>query len=128
MSRWANINGFCFSTSKSVAIHFCRNRGVHPDPNLNLANRRLLYGEATRYLVLVFHNRLTWDPHFPSFKASCRKLEYVCKINSSATDARLHGLDSVYYVAVRLATGAFRTSPIPSLLVDADFWPVDLRR
>ncbi|MPC91482.1 hypothetical protein E2C01_086522 [Portunus trituberculatus] len=24
--------------------------------------------------------------------------------------------------------GAFRTSPIPSLLVDAGFWPLDLRR
>ncbi|MPC98196.1 hypothetical protein E2C01_093552 [Portunus trituberculatus] len=26
-----------------------------------------------------------------------------------------------------LATGAFRTSPIPNLLVDAGFWPLDLR-
>ncbi|MPC61548.1 hypothetical protein E2C01_055621 [Portunus trituberculatus] len=56
------------------------------------------------------------------------KLENVCEIHLSATDARLRVLDSVHHVGVRLVTGAFRTSPIPSLLVDAGFWPLDLRR
>ncbi|MPC75902.1 hypothetical protein E2C01_070301 [Portunus trituberculatus] len=55
-------------------------------------------------------------------------MEYGCDIYSSATDARLRTLDSVHHAGVRLAMGAFRTSPIPSLLVDADFWPLDLRR
>ncbi|MPC58898.1 hypothetical protein E2C01_052909 [Portunus trituberculatus] len=139
-------------------MHFCRNRGVHPDPDLFLANRCLTCVEVTRYLGLTFDNRLTWVPHFHSLKASCRKalslwilshtswsadrdtllllhrtlilpkLEYGCKIYSSATEARLRVLDSVHHAGVRLATGAFRTSPIPSLLVDDGFWPLDLRR
>ena len=56
------------------------------------------------------------------------KLEYGCEVYSSATDARLRVLDSVHHARVRVATGAFRTFPIPSLLVDAGFWPLDLRR
>ncbi|MPC59506.1 hypothetical protein E2C01_053528 [Portunus trituberculatus] len=54
-------------------------------------------------------------------------LEYGCEIYFSATDAQLRVLDSLHHAGVRLATGAFRTSPIPSLLVDAGFWPLNLR-
>ena len=49
------------------------------------------------------------------------KLEYGCENYSSATEARLRILDSVHYAGVRPATGAFRSSPIPSLLVDLLF-------
>ncbi|MPC52703.1 hypothetical protein E2C01_046579 [Portunus trituberculatus] len=49
-------------------------------------------------------------------------------IYSSATEARLRVLDSVHHAGVRLATGVFWTSPVPSLLMDAGFWPLDLRR
>lgn len=159
VSTWADRRGFRFSASKTVAMHFCRKRGVHPDPDLYLGNRRISCVETTRYLGLVFDSRLTWVPHFRYIKASCQKalsllrvlshtswgadrdtllllhrtlilpkLEYGCEIYSSATEARLRVLDSVHHAGVRLATGAFRTSPIPSLLVDAGFWPLDLRR
>ena len=159
VSRWASMNGFRFSASKTVTMHFCRKRGVHPDPDLHLGNRRLSCLETTRYLGLVFDSRLTWVPHFRSVKASCQKalsllrvlghtswgadretllllhrtlilpkLEYGSEIYSSATEARLRVLDPVHHGGIRLATGAFRTSPIPSLLVDAGFWPLDLRR
>ena len=56
------------------------------------------------------------------------KLEYGSEVYSSATEARLRVLDSVHHAGVRLATGAFRSSPIPSLLVDAGVLPLDLRR
>ncbi|KAK3894956.1 hypothetical protein Pcinc_001312 [Petrolisthes cinctipes] len=56
------------------------------------------------------------------------KLDYGCEVYSSATDARLRVLDPVHHAGVRLATGAFRSSQIPSLLVDANEPPLDLRR
>ncbi len=56
------------------------------------------------------------------------KLKNGCKINSSSTEARLRVLDSVHHAGVRLSSGAFRSSPILSLLVDAGFLPLDLRR
>lgn len=157
--NWANKQGFRFSTSKTVAMHFCRLRGVHPDPDLYLGNRRLSCVETTRYLGLVFDSRLTWVPHLRYIKAACQKalslirvlahtswgadrntllllhrtlvlskLEYGCEVYSSATEARLRSLDSVHHAGVRLATGAFRSSPILSLLVDAGVQPLDLRR
>ena len=33
---WADNNGFKFSQSKTVCVHFCRRRGRHPDPYLVL--------------------------------------------------------------------------------------------
>lgn len=56
------------------------------------------------------------------------KLDYGCEVYSSATLARLKTLDSIHHAGVRLATGAFRTCPIPSLLVDAGMLPLDLHR
>ena len=63
---------------------------------------------ADRDTLLLFHRTLILP-----------KLEYDCKIYPSATEARLRIFDSVHHAGVRLATGAFRSSPIPSLLVDA---------
>ncbi|MPC62127.1 hypothetical protein E2C01_056210 [Portunus trituberculatus] len=139
-------------------MHFYRTRGVQPDPDLYLANRRLSCVEAIRYLGLLFDNRLAWVPHFRSLKASCRtalsllrvlshtswgadrdnllllhrtlifpKLENCCEIYSSAMEAPLRVLATVHHAGVCLGTGAFRTSPIRSLLVDAGFWPLDFR-
>ena len=31
-------NGFRFSSSKTVGMHFCNKRGLHPDPELELYN------------------------------------------------------------------------------------------
>ncbi|KAK3887250.1 hypothetical protein Pcinc_008646 [Petrolisthes cinctipes] len=56
------------------------------------------------------------------------KLVYGSEVYFSATDAHLRVLESVHHAGVRLETGAFRSSPIPSLLVDADEPPLDLRR
>ncbi len=54
------------------------------------------------------------------------KLEYGCEIYSSATDARLRIIKPVHRADVHLATGAFSSSPIPNLLVDAGVLPLDL--
>ena len=159
VTRWADDRGFRFSTSKTVAMHFCRIRGVHPDPDLYIAHRRISCVETVRYLGLVFDSRLTWVPHLRSVKAACQKalsllrvlahtswgadrdsllllhrtlilpkLEYGSEVYSSATVARLRVLDSVHHAGIRMATGAFRSSPIPSLLVDSGFFPLNLRR
>ena len=56
------------------------------------------------------------------------KLSYGCEIYSSATQSHLKSLDSVHHAGIRLATGGFKSSPIPSLLVDAGELPLDLYR
>ena len=157
--EWADTNGFKFSMSKSVIIHFCRIRGVHPDPDLYIKGQRIPCVQETRFLGLIFDQRLTWVSHLKYLKNACcsamnilkvlahtswgadrktllnlykalifSKLSYGCEIYSSATPSRLKTLDSVHHAGIRLATGAFRTSPIPSLLVDAGELPLDMYR
>ncbi|MBJ5505526.1 reverse transcriptase family protein, partial [Salmonella enterica subsp. enterica serovar Derby] len=36
LSSWTLHNGFVFSSQKTVCVHFCRKRGLHPDPSLRL--------------------------------------------------------------------------------------------
>ena len=157
--KWGEHRGFKFSFSKSVVVHFCRLRGVHPDPDLYMHGQRISCMEQTRFLGLIFDNRLTWIPHLKDLKSRCMKaldilrilshtswgadrhqllhihkslvlskLSYGCEIYTSATKSRLSILDPVHHAGVRLATGAFKSSPITSLLVDAGELPLDLHR
>ena len=159
VSAWADIHGFRFSPGKTKVVHFCRLRGVHPDPDLYLNGRRLDVVEEHRFLGLVFDHRLTWESHIRSLKTSCvkalqvirtcshtswgadrstlltlyrslvkSKLDYGCEVYSSASGRFLKMLDSIHHAGVRLATGAFRSSPIPSLLCDAEEMPLGLHR
>ena len=152
-------SGFKFSLSKTVVVHFCRIRGVHPDPDIYLKGQRIPCVEETRFLGLHFDRRLTWVPHLKLLKARCleaisilkvlshtswgadrqmllklykalilSKILYGCEIYSSATSANLKILDSIHHAGIRLATGAFKSSPIPSLLVDAGELPLELYR
>ena len=154
--EWAEKRGFKFSTSKTVAVHFCNIRGVHPDPDLYIHGQRISCKEETRFLGLLFDRRLTWMPHLKDLKVRClqamnilrvlshtswgadrkhllilykalvaSKLAYGCEVYSSATKSRLCILDSVHNAGIRIASGAFKSSPIPSLLVDAGEMPLD---
>ena len=157
--EWADKNGFKFSSSKSVVVHFCRIRNLHPDPDLYLKGQRLPCVDEARFLGMHFDRRLTWVPHLQATKVNClksmqvlrvlshmswgsdratmlrlhqslilSKLSYGCEFYSSATSNTLKIIDSIHHSSIRLATGAFRSSPIPSLLVDAGEMPLDLHR
>ncbi|XP_067122855.1 uncharacterized protein [Centruroides vittatus] len=56
------------------------------------------------------------------------KLDYGCVVYGSARESTLRMLDPIHHQALRLCTGAFRTSPIQSLYVDAYEPPLSLRR
>lgn len=59
----------------------------------------------------------------------CRsKIDYACQIYSSACRTTLAKLDVVHNAGVRICTGAFRTSPVESLLVEAAEPPLSFRR
>ena len=56
------------------------------------------------------------------------KLDYGSIVYGSARKSYLQTLDSVHHQGLRLALGAFRTSPITSLYVEADEPSLYLRR
>ena len=66
---------------------------------------------------------------FISHKLGCRsKLDYGSIVYGSARKSYLQMLDTVHNQGLRLALGAFRTSPIWSLNVEADEPSLWLRR
>lgn len=61
--------------------------------------------------------------------AICKsKLDYGSQVYSSAGTSTLKKLDPVHNEALRICTGAFRSSPTPSLQVEAGSPPLDLQR
>ena len=63
------------------------------------------------------------------YNSLCKsKIDYACQIYSSAAKSHLKDLDVVHNLGLRICTGAFRTSPVESIYVDAGELPLDLRR
>ena len=52
LQHWVDTNGFKFSETKSVCMHFCRLRQVHPDPVLLLNGTQILVVEQAKFLIL----------------------------------------------------------------------------
>ena len=159
IEKWSNENGFKFSNSKTVCMHFCNKRTAHPDPELFLNDKKIKVVKETKFLGLIFDNKLTFIPHLKSLKLKCikaldimkviahtnwgadkyvllklyrslirSKLDYGCIVYGSARPSYLKMLNTVHHQGLRLALGAFRTSPVESLYVEAGELPLENRR
>ena len=56
------------------------------------------------------------------------KLDYGCIVYGAARTSYIKALDAIHHQGLRLCSGAFRTSPVDSLYVEANEPPLDLRR
>ena len=56
------------------------------------------------------------------------KLDYGCVVYGTAKPSHLKALNPVVHQALRICLGAFRTSPVESLYVEANEPPLELRR
>ena len=159
IEKWATANGFRFSTSKTVGMHFCAKRKLHLDPELSFCGQPLKIVKETKFLGLIFDSKLTFIPHLKMLKAKCTKaldiikvvsstdwgadrsillnlyrslvrskLDYGSIIYGSARKSYLRMLDPVHHQGLRLSLGAFRTSPVESLYVEANEPSLSLRR
>jgi len=54
LQEWANINGFTFSTAKTVCVHFCRLRKFHSDAQLLLDGSPIPVVEEVKFLGIIF--------------------------------------------------------------------------
>jgi hypothetical protein len=77
IEKWAMENGFKFSSSKTLGMHFCNKRGLHPDPELEL------YISETKFLGLLFDSKLTFLPHIKMLKNKSLKALNSLKFVSS---------------------------------------------
>ena len=60
IEKWAMENGFKFSSSKTLGMHFCNKRGLHPDPELKLYNSPIKIVSETKCLGLLLDSKLTF--------------------------------------------------------------------
>jgi hypothetical protein len=60
IQRWADENGFQFSKTKTVCMHFCQQRALHPDPELKLNGVPIPVVDEVKFLGLIFDRKLTF--------------------------------------------------------------------
>ena len=77
---------------------------------------RTTYGSDRSTLLLLYRSLVR------------SKLDYACFIYDNTYESIKSVLDTVHHAAIRVATGAFRTTPISSLLAEAHEPPLALRR
>ena len=119
----ATSNGFKFSKSKTQCVHFCQLRKQHYDLVLHLYGLRIPVVEESKFLGILFDRKLSFIPHikYELYRSLVRsKLDYGSIIHGSARKSYLQMLDPIHNQGLRLALGAFRTSPVASLYVEAD--------
>ena len=73
LQEWADTNGFKFSTSKTVCVHFCRLRKFHSDPQLLLNGIPIPVVEEVKFLGIIFDKKLSFLPHLRYLKNKCTK-------------------------------------------------------
>ena len=73
LQMWCDTNGFKFSGSKTVCVHFCRMHNCCSDPHLVLNNSRIPVVEETKFLGLIFDCKLSFIPHLRYLRTKCFK-------------------------------------------------------
>ena len=159
IEEWCIENGFKFSPSKTVCVHFHNKRSILPEPDLYLNGNRIKVVGETKFLGVIFDQKLSFIPHLKSLKSRCMKaldiikvvanqewgadksvllnlyrslirskLDYGCIVYGSARPSYLKMLNTIHHQGLRLAIGAFRTSPVESLYIEAGELPLEERR
>ena len=159
LQKWSHENGFKFSKTKTVCVHFCQLRSLHPHPDLVMDGAKIQTVDQHKFLGVLFDSKLSFIPHIKTLKAKAlkslnlmkvvsklgwggdstvllrlyratvrSKLDYGSIVYGSARPSYLRCLNTVHHQGIRLSLGAFRTSPIESMLVLAKEPSLTLRR
>ena len=154
LERWCGTTGFCFSPEKTKCMHICRVRGCpHAAHNLSLFGTPIAPVQEYKYLGVYIDEKLDWNRHVEhlrrSFSATLSlfrhltsktwgadtqslirlyvmllkpRLDYGSEVYS--TSPKIDSLSPIQNEVLRIATGAFRSSPIPSLLAVSGLLPL----
>ena len=122
-------------TDKITAVHEARFLGLLFDRRLTfLPHLRDLRARCMKSLnILRVVGKTDWGADRKTllhlYKALVRsKLDYGSIVYGSASKTSLKLLDTVHHAGLRIALGAFRTSPVQSLYTEAGETSLDLRR
>ncbi|GFW41221.1 RNase H domain-containing protein [Trichonephila clavipes] len=83
--KWCDNNGHSISASKSCCVHFCRKRGIHPDPEIRIRAVQIAVVPDVRFLGVIFDRRLTFLPHILQLRKRCEKSLNLLKVLSNTS-------------------------------------------
>ncbi|GBM26169.1 putative RNA-directed DNA polymerase from transposon X-element [Araneus ventricosus] len=114
---WCDNNGHTISAEKSRCVHFCRKRNIQLDPNIQIQNAPI---------PVVNEMRTSWGadrtPLLRVYQAvTLSSTDYGCMVYGSARPTVLRRLDTIHHSALRICSGAFRTSPVERLYVVTNY-------
>ena len=158
LEKWTLENGFTISKNMTVAMHFCPDKKcMDPVLKLDndpiqfvkeakflglIWDTKLTFEPHIKYLkarchkslnILKVLSRTEWGADQTTLLKLYRslvrsKLDYGCLVYGSASKTALAKLDPVHNQGLRLSLGAFRSSPVESLYVEAHEPPLEIRR
>ena len=82
VEKWADEYGFKFPKTKTVCMHFCNKRKLHPDPTLTIYNSQIPVVTQTKFLGVIFDNKLNFKAHIEYVRQKCAKAMNLLKIVS----------------------------------------------
>ena len=83
IEKWCIENGFRFSPSKTVCVHFHRKRGTLPEPDLKLNGDKIKVVKETKFFGVIFDQKLSFIPHMKVLKTRCTKALDIIKVVSN---------------------------------------------
>ncbi|GFW57112.1 RNA-directed DNA polymerase from mobile element jockey [Trichonephila clavipes] len=79
-TKWAEQNGFVFSTEKTVSVVFTRKRGVFPNPELFIGRSLIKVVNEVKFLGLIFDQSLRFHRHLKDLKTRSAKALNILKV------------------------------------------------
>jgi hypothetical protein len=73
IQNWAQENGFRFSRTKTVCMHFCQLRKMHPEPELKLNDNQIPLVKEYKFLGIIFDSKMSFIPHIKYVKSKCQQ-------------------------------------------------------
>ena len=80
VEKWADENGFKFSKTKTVCMHFCNKRKLHPYPTLTIYNSQIPVVSQTKFLGVIFDRKLNFKAHIDFVHQKCEKAMNLLKV------------------------------------------------
>ena len=77
---WISNNGFKFSISKSVCMHFCNQRKHFAEPSILLDKTSIKVVTEATFLGVIFDRTLSYSSHANYLKTNCLKALDILKV------------------------------------------------
>jgi ribonuclease HI/exonuclease III len=73
IEKWTRTNGFQFSPTKTVAVHFCKKykNVCNKEHTLILGDRPINQADYAKYLGIIMDSKNSYEPHVLDLKARC---------------------------------------------------------